>query len=111
MERGHFGQAQILYERTLVSARSRSDQFLEAVALLNLSWSAEEQSHIDEALDWADASRQISVARDFADVAEGALGNMGWAYYKLGDPEKAEAMFMEAEQQAEKLRDSTDPGK
>jgi len=111
MERGNFAKAQILYERTLVSARSRSDQFLEAVALLNLSWSAEEQSHFDEALDWADSSRQISVTRDFADVAEGALGNMGWAYYKLGDPEKAEAMFMEAEQQSEKLGDVTDQAK
>ena len=33
---------------------------------------------------------------------------MGWAYYKLGDPEKAEEMFVEARNQAEKLGDVTD---
>jgi CHAT domain-containing protein len=33
---------------------------------------------------------------------------MGWAYYKLGDSEKAKEMFAEAGEQAEKLRDQTD---
>ena len=30
--------------------------------LLDLSWSADEQTHFDEALDWANAARQISMA-------------------------------------------------
>ena len=98
MERGHFVQAQALYEQSLASARKRSDRFLEAVALLNLSWTAEEQTHFDEAVDWADAARQISVPEQFADIAQTALGNMGWAYYKLGDPEKAKEVFAEAKQ-------------
>jgi CHAT domain-containing protein len=108
MHRGQYSQAQGLFERALSSARANRDQFLEAVALLNLSWSADEQTHFDEALDWANAARHIAVRRDFADIAQTALGNMGWADYKLGDPEKAEGMFMEAEKQAEKLGDGTD---
>jgi CHAT domain-containing protein/Tfp pilus assembly protein PilF len=108
MGRGHYAPAQILFQRVLASSRARGDQFREANAFLDLSWSADEQTHFDEALDWADAARQISLAQDFADIAQTALGNTGWAYYKLGDPEKAEVMFAEAEQQAEKLGDSTD---
>jgi tetratricopeptide (TPR) repeat protein len=105
MGRGHYAQAQGLFERVLASARSRGDEFQEANALLDLSWCADEQTHFDEALDWADGARRISTEHDFADIAQTALGNIGWAYYKLGDPEKAEGMFTEAKNQAEKLGD------
>ena len=103
MDRGHYAQAQTLFESVLVAARSSGDQFWEANALLDLSWSADEQTHFDQALDWANAARQISVAHGYSDIAQTALGNMGWAYYKLGDPEKAEGIFIEADIQAEKL--------
>jgi len=108
MDRGQYPQAQRFFERALASTRVGSDRFLEATALLNLSWSADEQTHFDEALDWANAAREISVPQDFADIAQAAMGNMGWAYYKLGDPEKALAMFVEARKQAEKLGDVAD---
>ncbi|MGB8014039.1 MAG: CHAT domain-containing tetratricopeptide repeat protein [Terriglobales bacterium] len=108
MDRGRYAQAQSLFENVLVAARSSGDQFWEANALLDLSWSADEQAHLDQALDWADAARRISVAKGYDDIAQTALGNMGWAYYKLGDPEKAEGMFVEARKQAEKLGDTTD---
>jgi CHAT domain-containing protein len=108
MARAHYLQAQDLFERALASARASSDEFLEAKALLNLSWSADEQTHFDAALDWADAARRISVPRDFGGVAQNALGNMGWAYYKLGDSEKAQGMFIEAGKQAQKLGNLND---
>ncbi len=103
MERGHYAQAQDLFERVLVSARASGDPSWEANALLDLSWSAVAQEHFDEALDAADSARQIALPRNFGNVTQKALGNMGWAYYKLGDSEKAEAMFVEASKQAEKL--------
>lgn len=108
MERGHFEQGQVLYEQSLTWARRHSDRFLEAIALLNLSWTAEEQTHFDEALDWSDEARQISTASEFSDIAQAALGNMAWAYYKLGEPEKALDLFVEARKVAEKLGDITD---
>jgi CHAT domain-containing protein len=108
MARGRYRDAQRFFSQALASARASGDQFLEATALLNLSWSALEQVHLDEALDWANAARQISLASDFADTAEGALGNMGWAYYKLGDPEKAESMFADARKHAEELGNTAD---
>ena len=108
MRRARYTSAHTLFEQSLASARAAHDQFLEADSLLNLSWSADEQARFDEALDWANAARSISVAQGYGDIAQAALGNMGWAYFKLGDHEKAEVMFLEAEQQAEKLGDSTD---
>jgi len=108
MDRAHYGQAQVLFERALGSARTHDDQFLEAIALLNLSWSADSQTRFDEALDWANSAREIAVPSDFAGIAQAALGNMGWAYYKLGDREKARQMFIEAERQAAKLDDQGD---
>ena len=108
MERGHFAEAQGLFERALAAARTQRNQFSEATTYLNLSWSADEQTHFDEALDWAEAARKLSVSHDYAAIAQTALGNMGWAYYKLGDREKARQMFAEAEKQAQKLGDVTD---
>lgn len=86
MERGDYAEAQILFERVLASARVSGDKFLEANTLLDLSWSADEQTHFDEAVDWANAARQLAIPLGFADVAQTALGNMGWAYYRLGNP-------------------------
>jgi CHAT domain-containing protein/Tfp pilus assembly protein PilF len=108
MDRGRYALAQGLFEHALASTRARNDSFLEATALLNLSWSADEQTHFDEALDWANAGREISAPHNFAGLAQAALGNMGWAYYKLGEPEKALEMFIEAAQQAKKLGDVSD---
>jgi CHAT domain-containing protein len=108
MERGHYAQAQGFFESALASARANGDQFLETNALLNLSWSADEQTHFDQALDWASEARQICDVMDFGGFAHTALGNMAWAYYRLGDSDKAREMFVEAGKQAEKLGDTTD---
>ncbi len=108
MRRGHYAQAQIFFERVLRYARASGDRIWEADALLDMSWSANEQTHFDNALDWSAAVRQISVERGVPDLTQAALGNMGWAYYKLGDTEKAEGMFLEARKQAEKLGNISD---
>jgi len=108
MKRAHYAIAQSLFERVLASARAHGDRFLEANTLLDLSWSANEQTHFDEALDWANNAREVSVKQDFADIAQASLGNMGWAYYKLGDLDQAGNMFLVAKGQAERLGDITD---
>jgi CHAT domain-containing protein len=108
MGRARYGSAQGFFERGLASARSGHDQFLEADSLLNLSWSANEQTHFDEALDWANAARRVSTAQGYADISQTALGNMGWAYYKLGDSEKAKGMLAQAKQRAEASGDAID---
>jgi CHAT domain-containing protein len=108
LETSQYGGAEGSFERALASARAGRDQFLEATALLNLSWCAEAQEHYDEALDRANAARDIAIPQGFEDVAQTALGNMGWAYFRLGDTERARDTFVEAKKQAEKLADLTD---
>ncbi len=103
MRRGRYLEAQPDFESALTSTREATDAFAEATALLNLSWSADEQTHFDEALDWADSARRIALERGYADIAQAALGNMGWAYYKLGEVEKAQGLFLEAKDTAEQL--------
>ncbi len=108
MERGRYSQARLFFDSALAASHASGDQFSEANALLDLSYAADEQAHFDEALDRASAARQIAVSGGFADNAQAALGNMGWAYYKLGDSEKALEMFAEAKEQAAKLGDIGD---
>jgi CHAT domain-containing protein/Tfp pilus assembly protein PilF len=103
MQRGHYAEAQTFFERVLDAARASKNQLWESAALLDLSWSALEQTHFDQALDWANAARGIASTSNFAGVAQTALGNMGWAYFKLGDLEKAKGMFLEAASQANRL--------
>lgn len=103
MERGNYAQAQAFFERAYAFAHASGDQLWEADCLLDLSWSANSQTHFDEALDYADAARAIALAQGSAQTAQTALGDMGWAYYKLGDAEKAEGMFVEAASQSQKL--------
>ena len=84
MDRGHFAEAQSLFERALNLARSREDHFLEANSMLSLSQSALQQEHYDDAVDWSDRTYRLATALDFQDIAQNALGNLGWAYHKLG---------------------------
>ena len=42
---------------------------------------------------------------DAEDQVQNALGNLGWAYFKLGDKERALQLFLEAENRAEKIGD------
>jgi CHAT domain-containing protein len=104
MER--YSEAQPEFERALASVQRTGQDFTEATILLNLSWSADEQTHFDEALDWADSARKIALADGYADLAQAVLGNMGWAYYKLGDLEGAANQFIEARDEAKKLGDA-----
>jgi CHAT domain-containing protein len=105
MRLGRYRQAQDFFARAAELARQKGAYFQEADSLLDLSWSANQQTHFDEALDWANAARQIADSRRFTGIAQTALGNMGWAFYKLGDPDKAEDMFAEAGQEAHKIDD------
>lgn len=105
MKRARYVPAHSFFERGLASARASGNRFLEADSLLNLSWCANEQTHFDEALEWAIAAQRISTAQGYEDISQTAVGDMGWAFYKLGDEEKAEGMFIEAKDQAGKLQD------
>lgn len=108
MTRGHYDSAEHVFQQALDVSRAHEYRFKEATARLDLSWAALEQEHYDQAIDWADSAYRISTEIGSQDVAQNALGNTGWAYYKLGEPERAEKIFIEAESRAAKLGDLTD---
>jgi CHAT domain-containing protein/Tfp pilus assembly protein PilF len=108
MAQGHFDQAQLLFEQTLVVARTQHDKFVEANVLMDLGWSALQQEHYDEAMDWSEASYQLSAESQFEDIAQNAQGNLGWAYYKLGEPERAAELLKGARERATRLGDDAD---
>ena len=103
---GHLEDARDLFLKTLVFARGNKDRWLEANTTLNLGYIALQVDHYDEAVDWSTASYQRALAFGFENIAQGAAGNLGWAYYQLGDEERALKQFLDAEKTAERLGNS-----
>jgi CHAT domain-containing protein len=108
VQQGQPAKAKHLFEQTVFFARRHGDQFLEATTLLNLGVGALREEHFDEALDWTDAAYRTSSALGAGVVAEKALGNLGWAYYYLGDSEKSLERSLEAEKLAAQAGANTD---
>ena len=99
IQRGQFEVAKQFFGQSLQFARAHNDNFLEATALLNLGLASLRQEYFDETIDWTNAAYRTALALDAEVVAEKALGNLGWAYYYLGDSEKA----LESSLKAKKL--------
>jgi CHAT domain-containing protein/Flp pilus assembly protein TadD len=108
IERGQLALARKLFEDTLYFARAHSDQFLEATALLNLGASSLREHHFDEAIDWLEPAGALSTNLGAESIALKAAGNLGWAYYNLGDSERALELSHEAERRAVEIGDVFD---
>jgi len=108
VEKGEYSRSQDFFEKSLQFARQRKDPFGEAHALLALSQAALLEEHFDEAIDWANAAKQTAQTIGAGLVAETALGNLSWAYYKTGDSERALELSLRAEKQAAQLGALTD---
>jgi CHAT domain-containing protein/Tfp pilus assembly protein PilF len=108
LQEGQPAKAKLLFEQTAAFARLHGDRFLEATSSLNLGLGALREQHFDEALDWTDAAYRSSLAIDAGTILTKALGNLGWAYYNLGDSEKALELSIEAEKRAIQVGDDID---
>jgi CHAT domain-containing protein len=102
--------AEQLYGLSLAFARSHGDQFLESDSLLNLGNESLAEERYDEAIDRSEAAYQIAKAIDARILQLVTQGNIGWAYYKLGDQDKALELFLDAENLAGNLGDLDDQG-
>jgi CHAT domain-containing protein/Tfp pilus assembly protein PilF len=100
IERGNLDSAESFFHKSLQIARQRDDTFLAATSSLNLGVVAMRKEHYDESVDWSYASHHAAQALDARQIEEKVLGNLGWAYYKMGDFEKSLALFEEARQRA-----------
>lgn len=95
--------ARIAFLGALAIARSLHDRYLESTTTLDLGWLALQAEHFDESVDWSRNAYQISNELGAEDLAESISGNLGWAYFGLGDADRALELFVEAEQRAAKL--------
>jgi len=103
---GNLDEARAFFLKALAFARADNDRWLEANTVLNLGYIALQVDHYDEAVDWSKTSYDRAVAFGFENIAQGAAGNLGWAYYQLGDRERALKQFIDAEHSAERLGNS-----
>ena len=90
---------------SLAHARKYNDRLAQANAFLNLGVIGLQNDHLDEAVDWSDAAYKLASELGSEDLAQTALGNLGWASFKLGDAERALQLFDEAEKEAIRLGD------
>ena len=88
---------------SLELARQQKDDYLAASDLLNLGTFALRAWRIDEALNRSNASSLLADKIHADALLQSDLGNAGWAYYDLGDYERALESFQQAEAQARKL--------
>ena len=103
MEHGEINDARRFFLSSLTFARKHRDLSLETTALLNLGWVELQNEHYDEALDWLTSAYRAGLDLGDENRVQGAMGNLGWAYLNLGDTERAQGLFLDAKNRAEKL--------
>lgn len=106
IQRGRFQEAYQLYARSLLTARSFGSHWDESVAMTNLGVACLLQERFDEAIDWSHAASKLASTLGANDLLLNDDGNLGWAFYKLGDREQALDMFTQAEKRSIALGDS-----
>lgn len=105
IDQGQIATARQFFLQSLAYARSHHDRFLETTALLNLSATDLRSDHFDEAVDWSKNAQRAAKQIGAADLFQGSSGNLGYAYYDLGDYERATELFLAAEGSARNLGD------
>jgi len=104
---GHWKAALDKLDASLAVARQHGDRWLEALDLVSLGFIDLQNEHYDQA---ALLSRQaVNAAQSLqarAQIQQG-LGNLGWAYYNLGDFDGALVQFQEAERRAREVGNAT----
>jgi CHAT domain-containing protein/predicted negative regulator of RcsB-dependent stress response len=103
IRRNHLPEAADLARRSLQVAQEQRDSYLEASDLLNLGRVDFQMRHYDEALTFLDAAAHLARPIQARLIIEAASGNLGLAYFHLGDFEKALSSFRQAEKEAEDM--------
>ena len=107
-EQDQSAAAEELYQQSLAFARSHHDSYLESTSLLNLGNESLNEGRFDEAIDRSEAAYRFAKGADSKIPALVAQCNIGWAYYRLGDSEKALELCSESESAAERVQDVFD---
>jgi CHAT domain-containing protein len=100
---GQSSQSRQFFLQALTFARGHGIAWQQVIASLNLGYTAMQADQYDESVDWSRAAYQSAVDLDYENLAQVAEGNLGWAYYQLGDDDRALVQFLAAEKVAERL--------
>lgn len=100
---GQLAPARQSFLSALDFARSHHDPWMEAAMTLNLGYIALQADHYDEAVNWSIKANQQAVGYGYENLAQIAAGNLGWAFYQLGDDERALDQFVAAQKVAAHL--------
>jgi CHAT domain-containing protein len=103
VQRGQIEAAKQFFEQSLQFARDHKNGLLEVTSLLNIGLTVLRQNRFDEAIDWTEAAYQASTMVGAGGASQVALGNLGWAYYNLGDSERSLEFSVEAEKRASQV--------
>jgi CHAT domain-containing protein len=101
--RNNLEGAEAFFRQSLRLAREQHDEHLEMTDLSNLGVVAVQVEHYDEAIDWSNAANEKAQLLEDRQTTQKTLGNLAWAYYKMGDFEKSLALGAEAEKKASEL--------
>lgn len=102
---GNFQEAQTLLKASLSFAEAHQDAWQKVSALGNLGVISLRLEHYDEALDWSTLAYNAAEEFGAEDYLERNAGNIGWAYFRLGDKERALSLFLDAERKASQQGD------
>jgi Uncharacterized protein conserved in bacteria len=97
---GHYEAAREAFLATHAFARAHDDRYLDASAELNLGWISLQMDKPEDALGWLTSGLSTARSLGAEDIAEKCSGNLGWAYFRLGDSERALALFLDSEKSA-----------
>ena len=100
IQEDHLDTAEKEFSDGLALARRGGDRFTEATAELDLGLVALRQRRFDEASDRIAETLRLSDAVGAREIAQSALGNQAWGYYRLGNFTGALELFREAERRA-----------
>ena len=105
LEQNRFSLAKQDFQQALHYSQGSGDRFLETGALLNMSALLLKEGHFDEAIDSARAALEGAKSLGAWDLAMPAEQNLAWAFYRLGDSERALDLLLNAKQRASQLGD------
>lgn len=102
IDRKNYPLAGEVYHRALSLAREQQNREMEAAALVNLARLAISEEHLDEGIDQNETALRFSRSLGMQTYVATSLGNMGWAYFQLGDFENALEYYKEGAEQSER---------
>jgi CHAT domain-containing protein len=105
---GKIEAAQDMFLKTLSFAQAHRDRVAEAGAATNLGFVSIQRGRFDEAVQRSTLARQEAAEIGSLYWEQLAEGNLGWAYFQLGDDEKALALFLHARETAKQIGDPRD---